>query len=287
MNVIELPQNKIETSEITIINDYAEPVKKRSTAASPIKDIDLIATVSEAFISKGKLRNNLLFILGCNCGLRCGELLSLKWGQLLDPEGNIRKKIEFVEEKNSKKDDFGNLIRERTHTREVYINKAVQEAIRMYLETKGVVHLDSYVFTSESRSAAYYTERRKQGIGLKQDHLTIQSVNQILKKMFKETLEIIDLNISTHSLRKTFARQVLENCPPGHYHDTLRFLQMMLGHARIESTLHYVGITSEEIENTFMDLNLGKKRSNSGSKLSADVINLQDYQNIVKTEVGK
>lgn len=286
MSAIELIQCDPKTPDVVIVDNYQEPRAKRSSAADPIKDIDLIAKVSETFIANGKYRSNLLFILGCNCGLRCGELLSLKWGQILLANGEVPKKITFIEEKNSKRDDFGELIREEAHNREVYINETVKEAIYLYVRSKPVIERDDYVFKSESRSAAYYSARRKEGIGAKEDHLTIGSVNKILKKMFKETLEIVDLNVSTHSMRKTFARQILDNCPPGHYHDALRFLQMMLGHAKIESTLHYIGITGEEIEKAFMDLSLGKRKKSKTSAKKAEVIDLVKYQTNVKTGVA-
>ena len=289
MSVVKLVNEEPKIPETVIVDNYQDPKAKRSAPADPIKDIDLIAKVSETFIANGKYRNNLLFILGCNCGLRCGELLSLKWGQLLTADGEVPKKIIFVEEKNSKRDDFGEFIREETHRRVVYINETVKEAIYLYAGSKPVIERDEYVFKSESRSAAYYSARRKNGIGSKEDHLTIGSVNKILKKMFKETLEIVDLNVSTHSMRKTFARQILDNCPPGHYHDTIRFLQMMLGHAKIESTLHYVGITGEEIEKAFMDLDLGKRKGRKNDKTSvkkAEVIDLTKYQTNVKTGAG-
>lgn len=262
-----------------IIGDYVDPIQKRSQKADPIKDIDLIAEVSETFIRSKKYRNNLLFLLGCNCGLRCGEILSLKWGQLLAADGAIRKTIEFIEEKNSKKDQNGEFV--AVKSREVYVNEAVREAISLFMQSKSTVNRGDYVFKSESNSASYYSKRRAEGHGLKHDHLTVQSVNRILRKMFRETLDIVDLHVSSHSMRKTFARQILDNCPEGHYHDTLRFLQMMLGHAKIESTLHYIGITDEEVEKAFLDLNLGKARTSQSGR-TAEIIPFSKIQNNVK-----
>ena len=62
----------------TIIDDgYINPYEKKSHAADPLTDVNAIADISDYFIKRGKLRNNLIFIIGCNCGLRCGEILSL------------------------------------------------------------------------------------------------------------------------------------------------------------------------------------------------------------------
>ena len=253
-------QGDFKSAPIIIDDGYINPYEKKSHAADPLTDVNAIADISDYFIKRGKLRNNLIFIIGCNCGLRCGEILSLTWGHLIESDGTIKRKVSFVEEKTSKRNKMtGEIIAPKT--REVIINDAVQEAIELFMSSKDQIVLSDYVFKSESRSAKYISERRAAGHGAKHDHLTRQAVDLILKQTVKEAFGYIDMNISTHTLRKTFARHVLENVPENQRHDAVAFLQQMLGHARAESTLHYIGVTKEAKIKTFDDLNLGKRRS--------------------------
>lgn len=246
-------------STTIVVGNYTDLEKKKSHAADPIVDTDIIADVSEYFIAKGKYRNNLLFILGCNCGLRVGEILSLTWGQLILPDGSVKERVRFIEEKTSKKDkETGSLV--KIKEREVVINSAVCEAIYLYMDSKERISLDDYVFKSEARSAAFYSKRRAKGVGLKHDHLSRQYVDKMLKDTIKDAMGYVDMNVSTHTMRKTFARAVWDNAPESQKSDVARFLQKMLGHASLDSTLHYIGVTREEMDDTFLRLNLGQRK---------------------------
>lgn len=262
--IIRINSHPGNGATVIVAKGYTSPVVKKSHAADHIPNEDIIAEISEFFIGNGKLRNNLLFLLGCNCGLRCGEIISLKWGQLIDPDGTIKSKAVFIEEKNSQKDkvdeETGNIIKGKVKTREVVINDTVKEAIDIFMRSKEMIALDDFVFKSESRSANYYSQRRKNGIGARADHMTRQAVDQMLKKTIKETLGYIDFHVSTHTMRKTFARCVWDRAPESQRNDVARFLQKMLGHASLDSTLHYIGVTQQEMDDTYMNLNLGKRK---------------------------
>jgi integrase len=233
-----------------------EVPKKRSKAADPIKDPKEIERISRYFTSNKKYRDNLLFLLGCNCGMRCGELLSLKYGHLINPDGTFKDEISFIEEKNSKKDEKGNIIKGTEKVRTVYPNEAVFRALKLFVAGK-TINLNDYVFKSESKNSSYYSERRSKGIGRKNDTMTRQAVDQILKTTINDNLGI-KAHASTHLMRKTYARAVLENAPTER--DGIVFLQTALGHANVESTLHYTGITKDQIRNVNNKLNLGIKK---------------------------
>ena len=74
---------KIEKEKInqdcTFVNDATHQVRKY--APDPIKDINDINRILDYFLSHGQYRNLLLFTMGINFGLRCGDLLKLKFGQ--------------------------------------------------------------------------------------------------------------------------------------------------------------------------------------------------------------
>ena len=70
----------------------------------------------------------------------------------------------------------------------------------------------------------------------------------------------LNVKVSTHTLRKTFCyHQMLMS-----HNDSrkLLLLQKMLNHSSPAQTLDYIGITSEEIEEAYRNLNLGGMRRN-------------------------
>ena len=83
--------------------------------------------------------------------------------------------------------------------------------------------------------------------------LAIQSIDRILKGIARDLN--INVKMSTHTLRKTFCyhQMVMSN------NDSrkLLLLQKMLNHSSPAQTLDYIGITTEEIEEAYKNLNLG------------------------------
>ena len=79
--------------------------------------------------------------------------------------------------------------------------------------------------------------------------------------------------MSTHTLRKTFCyhQMLMSN------NDTrkLYLLQQMLNHSSLAQTLDYIGITSEEIAEAYLNLNLGLRKDNS--LVDSKIIELSDY----------
>lgn len=252
-----------------IINSkgYESPVEKQSKAADPITDTEIIANICDNFKERGKYRDNLLFTLGCNCGLRCGEIINLKWGQLINEKGECLDETVLIEEKNSKKNKEGEYIKGQIKTRSIYINETVKEAVILYLNSKERISLNDYVFKSESNTSEYYSKLRAEGKGAKHDHITRQAVDKILKKTVNEILHY-DIHASTHCMRKTFARFIWDNSPD--QRSALAFLQKTLGHSSPDSTLHYIGVTQDEIHNVVLGLNLGKRNTKRNNVVIAN-----------------
>jgi integrase len=59
-------------------------------------------------------------------------------------------------------------------------------------------------------------------------------------------------NIGTHSLRKTFGYHVYQKTG-----GNLGLVQKLLNHSSGADTLRYIGIDREEMDNTYLELNLG------------------------------
>ena len=85
-----------------------------------------------------------------------------------------------------------------------------------------------------------------------------RSVNRILQDIAVKL--DLDMKISSHSLRKTFCyhQMLMSHNDPR----KLMLLQKMLNHSSPAQTLAYIGITSEEIDEAYRNLNLGSVKYN-------------------------
>ena len=77
-----------------------------------------------------------------------------------------------------------------------------------------------------------------------------QYMNQVLKEIFKK--ERKNLNISTHSLRKSFGRRVYENNQESE--KSLIYLSELFNHTSLSVTRKYLGIRQEELNDIYMNL---------------------------------
>ena len=82
---------------------------------------------------------------------------------------------------------------------------------------------------------------------------TPQHTSRILKQA-AFNCGIRNLNVSNHSLRKSFARRIWEN--NGKSESSLVLLSQILNHSSIATTRIYLGITDEEIKSAYMGLSL-------------------------------
>lgn len=179
-----------------------------------IKDIEKL----KSYFKERSLRNYTIFVVGINVGLRAGDLLSLKVGDVRNKE-----RTTVTEEKTSK-------------TRTFEINKSASVAIRRYLNKTKLKDSD-YLFPS------------RKGF----ESLTPEAFHKIVKKATKDCE--IKGNFGTHSLRKTFGYHIYKNNidnNPGIVH----VLQKIFGHSSESVTLNYIGITKTVIGTAYMDLNL-------------------------------
>lgn len=209
-------------------------------AAEPIKSMDDIERISKYLIYKGRYRDNMLFIVGINFGLRVSDLRMLRFSNLINDNLTFKDSFAIFEQKTRN-------TRKRKKNRYVTINTAVIEAVTLYLENTPNVSLSDYMFRSVSNHGGNLNEP-----------LSIKSVDRILKGIATE----LDINVkmSTHTLRKTFCYHQMVMS----HNDSrkLLLLQKMLNHSSPAQTLDYIGITCEEIEAAYKKLNLGSARHN-------------------------
>ena len=120
--------------------------------------------------------------------------------------------IKLVEGKTNKK-------------REIKINENIRRALKQYQQLN-----DGFLFTSQKNTV-----------------FTVQSINRILKDVFKKEAKL--LNISSHSMRKSFGRRVYESC--GESEKALNYLSELFNHSSISITRKYLGIRQEELNNIY------------------------------------
>lgn len=209
-------------------------------AAEPIRDMKDIFRISEFLISQNRYRDNMLFIVGINFGLRVSDLIVLRFSDLINVDCSFKDSFAILEKKTS------NTRRSRKN-RYISINTAVVEAVTLYLENTSGVRLSDYMFRSESNHG-----------GSVNRPIHRSSVDRILKGIGKDLG--LDIHMSTHTLRKTFGlhQMVMSGNDPR----KLLLLQKIFGHSTSAMTLEYIGITSDEIEDAYRNLNLGSKDYN-------------------------
>ena len=222
-------------------------------AAEPIKSAADLIAISEYLISNKRYRDNMLFILGINFGLRVSDLRMLQFSHLINTNFTFKDRIVVFEIKTRN-------TRKRKKNRYVTINNAVIDAITLYLENTPNVSLSDFLFRSESNRGS--SENKP---------LDRKSIDRILKGIADDLG--LNMRVSTHTLRKTFCyHQMLMS-----HNDSrkLLLLQKMLNHSSPAQTLDYIGITAEEIDEAYRSLNLGSRKY-------SDLVD----SSIIESEVG-
>lgn len=250
VDIGEVRQRKIDVSSLRrapLAEGLIAPAKEDTSfelapehAAEPIKNIDDIYRVSKFLIDSGRYRDNMLFIVGINFGLRVSDLRVLRFSNLINDNFTFKDSFPVFEQKTRN-------TRKRKKNRYITINTAVIEAVTLYLQNTEDVSLSDFMFRSESNHGGNVNEP-----------LSRCSVDRILKGIANDLS--MNVRMSTHSLRKTFCYWTMVR---GHNDPrTLLLLQKMLGHSSPAQTLDYIGITEEEIEDAYKKLNLGSMQEN-------------------------
>jgi len=240
LSSLQSSSRKLRAGLIAPAKEDVEQDLVKEHAAEPIKDMADIIRISQYLIRNGRYRDNMLFIVGINFGLRVSDLRELRFSYLINEDSTFRDRCVVFEKKTRN-------TRKRKKNRYITINTAVIEAVTLYLEHTPNVHLSDYMFRSVSGNSKNLDAP-----------LTPMSIDRILKGIAKDLG--LGNRMSTHTLRKTFAyhQMVMSGNDPR----KLLLLQKMFGHSTAAQTLDYIGITSEEIDEAYRNLNLGSLTSN-------------------------
>jgi integrase len=194
-----------------------EPIKNK-------KDLKKLVT----YLKATNLRNYTIVVVGMNVLLRAGDLLELKWSDVLEEDMTFKRKIWITEEKTNKQ-------------RKIRFNNDSIDALTFYKDSLNPFNVNDYIFTSRKVN--------KNG----EKKLDVKALHKIIKDTCKELN--IKGNFGTHTLRKTGAYHI--------YNDNiatnptiLTRLQKILNHSSQATTLRYIGIETQEIDDIFDNLKL-------------------------------
>ena len=197
--------------------EEVQPIKKK-------KDIKKLT----AYLKGTNIRNYAIVVMGMNVLLRAGDLLSLRWNDVLEDENTFKRRIWITEEKTEK-------------TREVRFNDACIEALTLHKKSIKDFNPNEYIFSS--RKANKDGEKK----------LDVKALHRIIKETCRELN--IKGNFGTHTLRKTGAYHIYTDNIASNP-TIISYLQKILNHSSQATTLRYIGIEAEEIDNIFDSLNL-------------------------------
>lgn len=234
-NTHKLSSGLISPAKEEVIDDITED--RTSDPIKRMSDIDRICK----YLKEGKrYRDYLLFVIGINFGLRISDLRKLRFSNLINDNLVFKDRFPVFEQKTRN-------TRKKKINRYITINEAVIEAVTLYLENTSGVSLSDYMFKSKSNNGSN-----------KNEPISVRSVNRILDKLAEEL--DLDMKVSTHTLRKTFCyhQMLMSHNDPR----KLMLLQKMLNHSSPAQTLDYIGITCEEIDEAYRNLNLGSEEYN-------------------------
>ena len=192
----------------------------------PIRDTKKIDAMKSIMKGESNYRDLLLFVLGINTGLRISDILSLKWKSFIDGGGRLLKvgnELNVVEIKTKKVKTF-------------VINKSVAEALKLYYDSLDSVSPDAPVFSSR-----------------KSDNGSPKALSRVGAWMLlNRYARMVGLNdgIGTHTLRKTFGYHLYKRGV------SLEHIQKMLNHSSPAITLRYIGITQDQLNGIYYELNL-------------------------------
>jgi integrase len=170
----------------------------------------------------------LLFVMGINTALRVSDLLKLTLGDVLDETRQIRHSITLKEKKTGKTKGFP-------------LNSAVKTAIEAYIgERRNRSYLEERE-KSAPESPLFLSRKEKRAISREQ---AWEILHDLGKRVGLE-------RIGTHSLRKTFGYQVYQRSGKD-----IGLVQKLLNHSSSENTLRYIGLTREQLDAAYLELNL-------------------------------
>lgn len=167
-------------------------------------------------LKKSGTRNYLIFNTGINTGLRISDLINLNYNDVRDKNGFMKSHITILEKKTKKIKKFP-------------ICNNLYTELELYTRN---MKLGEYLFKSQ--------------VGVNKPITTTQAYRILVSAAAKIGLS----EIGTHTMRKTFGYWHYQQ-----YHD-VALLQIIFNHSSPSITLRYIGISQDEIDNSYQNFSL-------------------------------
>lgn len=182
----------------------------------PIRDKNKIEEM-KVYLKNHSLRDWALFTLGINSGLRISDLLKLNVSDILDANGKIITRLSVREKKTGKAKMFP-------------------------FNVNALSALTEYISSIDSSQITLFASRKGE------KSITRQQAYRIINDAARH-VGIMD-NIGCHTMRKSWGWMAYEAGV-----DITR-IQSILNHSSPKESLRYIGITQDELNSVYLNLNL-------------------------------
>ena len=225
------PERKPETTSLTDLPDRQKYTAETGhMAVQPLRTAEEIEKAKEYFLNKPErykgqnIRDWCIFIFGINLARRAGDLLHLRVHNVLNSDGTVREKICIKEQKTGK-------------SAIMIVTPTIKDALELYLSGKKNINPSEPLFPSRVKDKA--------------GNYKAMTVTNFYLKMqgLKEELDL-SVPLGTHSMRKTWAYQLLKNNPDNP--NIMVAASKVLNHSSVAVTMRYIGQYQEEIDETLM-----------------------------------
>jgi len=184
----------------------------------PLRKKKHVRKLAEYFLIKGQTRNHVLVVMGCHTALRISDLLRLTWGDVYDFRLNkISNSITISEKKTGK-------------SKIIALHKNIVKALEK-LATDNIQQ-DKFIFENV---------RTQRAISRVHAYRIIHDASEALG---------FEVSISCHSLRKSFGYRAFKSGMP------LAVIMTIYNHSSIAVTMRYLGITQDEINKVYLNIEM-------------------------------
>ena len=225
-------KKRIVTPDTNSYSDFKSDGKRKAHAADSIRSYDDYHAIEQYYLERGQIRDWAMWTIGVSLGLRISDLLSLKFGHLVDADKKtIKPRVQIYEQKTGK---LNNCL----------VTESVKLALEKYLESiKREFDLEGYLFPSKKTKGKMYEE-----CGWR----ILSSAGKALN---------LPLVIGSHTMRKSFAN--IAACVDKSCIDmnAITKVQGLLNHGDQRVTMSYLGAYQDMYDRARMavsDFVLGK-----------------------------
>lgn len=180
----------------------------------PIKNMNDVNSIHRLLTKWGRIREAECWLIGCNLALRVSDLLQIRFS-------DMESQKYLLKEKKTQKH------------KQLRFNQTV-------IDCCGV--LEQY-YQSKDQAPVYLFQATGNRVGSMIKPISSKWLLRLLKDA-GETLGLTE-NIGTHTMRKTFAYHAYKNGAP------VENIQKLLNHDSPKTTLSYIGITQETVNEMY------------------------------------